>query len=111
MANVLMIAGEPETIFDARDFEYQVEKHMGYEAAKYFRDYIERADEKVRVAEAGLNTDLDSYEASLESNCSAFEDIQVEAAVIMEVLQQKRIDRKRIAHAIREIGKIISNQM
>lgn len=34
MADVLMIAGKPETIFKARDFEYLVEKYMGYEAAK-----------------------------------------------------------------------------
>ena len=27
MADVLMIAGKPETIFKARDFEYLVEKH------------------------------------------------------------------------------------
>ena len=44
MADVLMIAGKPETIFKARDFEYLVEKHMGYEAAKYFREYAEKAD-------------------------------------------------------------------
>ena len=40
MADVLMIAGKPETVFTARDFEYLVEKHMGYEAAKYFREYL-----------------------------------------------------------------------
>lgn len=45
MADVLMIAGKPETIFKARDFEYLVEKYMGYEAAKYFREYAEKADE------------------------------------------------------------------
>ena len=28
MAEVLMIAGKPETIFKARDFEYLVEKHI-----------------------------------------------------------------------------------
>ena len=50
MADVLMIAGKPETIFKARDFEYLVEKHMGYEAAKYFREYAEKADEEVRSA-------------------------------------------------------------
>ena len=43
MTEVLMIAGKPETIFKARDFEYLVEKHMGYEAAKYFREYAEKA--------------------------------------------------------------------
>lgn len=60
-----MIAGKPETIFKARDFEYLVEKHMGYEAAKYFREYAEKADEEVRSAKAGENTDLASYRRSL----------------------------------------------
>lgn len=46
MADVLMIAGKPETIFKARDFEYLVEKHMGYEAAKYFREYAEKLMKK-----------------------------------------------------------------
>ena len=91
MADVLMIAGKPETIFKARDFEYLVEKHMGYEAAKYFREYAEKAD--------------------LESNHRAFQDIQTEAAVITGVLQEKRINREKIAHAVREIGKILSNQI
>lgn len=105
MADVLMIAGKPETIFKARDFEYLVEKHMGYEAAKYFREYAEKADEEVRSAKAGENTDLASYEADLESNHRAFQDIQTEAAVITGVLQEKRINREKIAHAVREIGK------
>lgn len=111
MAKVLMIAGKPETIFKARDFEYLVEKYMGYEAAKYFREYAEKADEEVRSAKAGENTDLASYEADLESNHRAFQDIQTEAAVIMGVLQEKRINHEKIAHAIREIGKILSNQI
>lgn len=107
MADVLMIAGKPETIFKARDFEYLVEKHMGYEAAKYFREYAEKADEEVRSAKAGENTDLASYEADLESNHRAFQDIQT----VTGVLQEKRINREKIAHAIREIGKILSNQI
>lgn len=107
MADVLMIAGKPETIFKARDFEYLVEKHMGYEAAKY----AEKADEEVRSAKAGENTDLASYEADLESNHRAFQDIQTEAAVITGVLQEKRINREKIAHAVREIGKILSSQI
>ena len=68
-------------------------------------------DEEVRSAKAGENTDLASYEADLESNHRAFQDIQTEAAVIMGVLQEKRINREKIAHAVREIGKILSNQI
>lgn len=100
MADVLMIAGKPETIFNARDFEYLVEKYIGHEAAKYFREYAEQADEEVRSAEAGKNADL-----------RAFQDIQEEIVAIMGVFQKKRISRKKIAHAVREIEKIISNQI
>lgn len=111
MADVLMIAGKPETVFNARDFEYLVEKHMGYEAAEYFREYAEQADEEVRSAKAGENTDLASYEADLESNQRAFQDIQEEVTVIMGVLQEKRLNREKITRSIRKIGKIISNQI
>lgn len=104
MADVLMIAGKPETVFNAHDFEYLVEKHMGYEAAQYFREYAEKADEEVRSAKAGENTDL-------ESNQRAFQDIQEEATVIMGVLQEKRLNREKITRSIRKIGKIISNQI
>ena len=69
------------------------------------------AEKEVRSAKAGENTELDSYEADLESNHRAFQDIQTEAAVITGVLQENRINREKIAHAIREIGKILSNQI
>ena len=54
---------------------------------------------------------MTAYESDLESNRRAFQDIQTEAAVITGVLQEKRINREKIAHAVREIGKIISNQI
>lgn len=61
MADVLMIAGKPETIFKARDFEYLVEKHMGYEAAKYFREYAEHHEDFCDVmADAALDHLLNS---------------------------------------------------
>lgn len=106
-----MIGGKPETIFNARDFEYLVEKFMGYEAAKYFREYAEQADEEVRAAQASENTDLASYEASLESNTRAFQEIQEATARIMEQMQAPRIKREKIIDSVREIGKIINNQI
>ncbi|WP_288643870.1 hypothetical protein [uncultured Flavonifractor sp.] len=58
-----------------------------------------------------VDTDLTAYESDLESNRRAFQDIQAEAAAITQVLQGKRADRQKIAHSVREIGKIISNQL
>lgn len=75
MPNVLMIRDKPETIFTARDFEYHIEQCMGYEAAAYFRELFEDAEAEVESAKRGENTDLASYEASLESNTRAFQDI------------------------------------
>lgn len=60
---------------------------------------------------AKVDTDLTAYESDLESNRRAFQDIQAEAAAITQVLQGKRADRQKIAHSVREIGKIISNQL
>ena len=111
MAEVLMIAGKPETIFKARDFEYLVEKYMGYEAAKYFREYAEEADEEVRSAKAGENTDLASYEADLESNRRAFQDIQDELICISNILRWKRMNRELLSDHVKRIKTIISNQI
>lgn len=111
MAEVLMIAGKPETIFKARDFEYLVEKYMGYEAAKYFREYAEKADEEVRSAKAGENTDLASYEADLESNRRAFQDIQDELICISNILRWKRMNRELLSDHVKRIKAIISNQI
>ena len=111
MAEVLMIAGKPETIFKARDFEYLVEKYMGYEAAKYFREYAEKADEEVRSAKAGENTDLASYEADLESNHRAFQDIQDKLICISNILRWKRMNRELLSDHVKRIKTIISNQI
>lgn len=111
MADVLMIAGKPETIFKARDFEYLVEKYMGYEAAKYFREYAEKADEEVRSAKAGENTDLASYEADLESNRRAFQDIQDELICISNILRWKRMNRELLSDHVKRIKTIISKQI
>ena len=111
MADVLMIAGKPETILKARDFEYLVEKYMGYEAAKYFREYAEKADEEVRSAKAGENTDLASYEADLESNRRAFQDIQDELICISNILRWKRMNRELLSDHVKRIKTIISNQI
>ena len=72
MAETLMIAGKPETIFTARDFEYLVEKHMGYEAAKYFREYAEKADEEVRAAKLVKTQTLLPMKLTLKATTEPF---------------------------------------
>lgn len=40
-----LIDGKNETLFSVRDFEYLMEKYMGYEEVKFFRSMERRADE------------------------------------------------------------------
>lgn len=100
-----------ELIFSADDFKKMIELYMGDEAAAYFGEIVASANEAVRTISDKTNSDLLSYEASLESNATAFSDIQDEIANISEVLVSKRISRDKIAHSVMEIKKIINNQI
>ena len=84
---------------------------MGYDVAKWLRTYMEQAENAADYTTAKIDSDLVAYESDLDSNRRAFQDIQTEAAAIMEVLQGNRVNRQKIAHSVKEIGKIISNQI
>jgi hypothetical protein len=77
MADVIALKdGSIEIIFEPKDFQYLIEKYLGYEAAKYFQLLVENYETRVEEAEEGTNSDLRSYEMSLESNTRAFQDIE-----------------------------------
>lgn len=117
MTEVLMIRDKPETIFDARDFQYHIEKHMGYEAADYFRKLFEDAEAEIESAKRGENTDLASYKASLDSNRTAFNDIQEVVFSILKYchsISNYPIKYKAvlpIMEKLKEIKTIINNQI
>ena len=103
--------GSIYTLFGFRDFVELVEDRMGYDAAKWLSAHVEQAEAAADYTQAKVATDLTAYESNLESNREALEAIHLEAATILGVLQDKRINREKIARAAREISKIISNQI
>lgn len=103
--------GSIHTRFEFRHFLELVDDYMGYDATKWLRTHVEQAEKAADYTQAKVDTDLTAYESDLESNRRAFQDIQTEAAAIMEVLQGNRVNRQKIAHSVKEIGKIISNQI
>lgn len=100
-----------ELILSSDDFKKMVDLYMGDEAAAYFGEIVASANEAVRAISDKTNSDLSSYESSLESNSTAFFDIQEELKNISEVLDSKRMSRDKIARSVHEINKIISNQI
>ena len=39
---------EPEVIFNSRDFEDLIDKYMGFDSAKYYRNQIEQLSDCIR---------------------------------------------------------------
>ena len=47
MPRVLKLSDDKiETLFDAKDFEYLIDKYMGYEAVQYFRELMNEVEEE-----------------------------------------------------------------
>jgi len=49
MAKVIALKdGRCETLFSNRDFEYVIEKYMGYESVQFFREALAEKDEELK---------------------------------------------------------------
>ncbi len=48
MLKVLMVKDKPETLFSTRDFEELIDKHMGFECAKHYREQITELSDCIR---------------------------------------------------------------
>lgn len=103
--------GSVYTLFEFRHFLELVEDCMGYDAAKWLETHVKQVERAADYTDRKVNSDLIAYESDLDSNRRAFQDIQTEAAAIMEVIQGNWVNRQKIAHSVKEIGKIISNQI
>lgn len=106
MAEVIMIRDKPETIFDARDFQYHIEKHMGYEAADYFRKLFEDAEAEIESAKRGENTDLTAFNDiqevvfSILKYCHSISNYPIKYKAVLPIMEK-----------LKEIKTIINNQI
>ena len=77
-----------ETLFDAKDFEYLIDKYMGYEAVQYFRELMNEVEEE-RQEVRSTRSDIESQTLDLISRIKLFdeddrEEIAAEFRAIME---------------------------
>ena len=91
MPRVLKLSdNKVETLFDDRDFEWLIDKYMGYEAAQYFRELMnEVEDEKEELR--SIRSDITDQTLDLISKINLIdeddrEDIAEEFRAIMEDL-------------------------
>lgn len=85
-----------------------IEQNMGNDIAFLIQELIDAAN----YTEKKVDTDLDSYEASLESwNCVGTDILEIIQKCDTYLRESKRIDRDTIFHMMNEIEKLINNIM
>ena len=89
MPRVLKLSDDKiETLFDAKDFEYLIDKYMGYEAVQYFRDLMIEVEEE-RQEVRSTRSDIECQTLDLISRIKLLdeddrEEIAEEFKAIME---------------------------
>ena len=112
MADVISLKdGSVETLFEPKDFQYLVEKYMGYDAEAYFRSLIENLQSEADYTQAKVDTDLESYEASLESNTRCFQDLLDNIEEARKLLDAKRLNKTQLDKLLEQIETKINNQI
>jgi len=112
MAEVMQLKdGKVQTVFDSKDFKWLLEQYMGYEASRYFENLIDGLEQAVQEAQNKENSDLGSYEASLESNTRAFQDILEVTNQMVETIYANRLQKDKLIKQVEEVRKIINNQI
>ena len=77
-----------ENLFDAKDFEYLIDKYMGYEAVQYFRELMNEVEEE-RQEVRSTRSDIEGQTLDLISRIKLLdeddrEEIAEEFRAIME---------------------------
>ena len=89
MPSVLKLSDDKiETLFDAKDFEYLIDKYMGYEAVQYFRELMNEVEEE-RQEVRSTRSDIECQTLDLISRIKLLdeddrEEIAEEFKAIME---------------------------
>lgn len=75
MPKVIKLVGEKvETLFNRQDFEYLLDKYMGYEAVQYFRELIEEIEDSCNGQVDELTVELENLRAKLEKLREVFDE-------------------------------------
>ena len=100
--------GSMEVLFNQNeDFLKLVEQHMGNDAAEIVSGMMDNT----RYEEIKANSDLQNYEASLESNNCAFNDLLEELEHLENQLDKQRLNKNTIYDIAARCKKIVNNQI
>lgn len=99
--------GTSEIMFGRDSFQKLVSERLGYDAEKMLQEIIDEAD----YTKAKVQTDLTSYESTIEDNTSCFQEILVKVEKIQRNINSKRMSKDKILELLSNIEAEIHNQI
>lgn len=99
--------GGNEILSDNNDLAQLIQERLGWDAAESIRELIKESEREHVRAES----DLLSYELSLEDNRETFNDLLDDCNTITIELQQSRLDKQRLGKAISNMKDKILRQL
>ncbi len=104
MPHVYRLHNKPYTVFDEKDIFYIVDEECSPEISDLLRELISDLKEQADYTTQKVDTDLDSYEASLEEYSNAFGEIDDYLTKLNNYISDsKRLDRNEIMSIIGSI--------
>lgn len=80
-----LIDKKVETIFSRQDFEYLLDKYMGYESVRYFRDLIEEIEDSYNEQ---IEDITDSRDGKIDELTMELENLREKLEKLKEVLDE-----------------------
>lgn len=112
MINVITLNnGNTEIISNMKHFEDLVYNRMGTDARNYLSNEIEKLEYDANYTQAKIDTDLSSYEFSLESNTSCFIEILDIVEELKIITNSKRVNISKMNELLDNINTLINNQI
>ena len=110
MPHVYRIHDKPYTVFDEKDIFYIIDEECSPEVSDIIREIITDLKEQADYTSQKVDTDLDCYEAQLDSYNSMCGDV-VELLDTLDnyIEEAKKLDRQYILKLIGSIKKEIGN--
>ena len=99
--------GDMELLNDIEDFQTIVRTHLGSAAEQFVKDLKTEAD----YTKARINTDLDSYEGTLDSNRSCLCNVLEILEQLEEHVTDERLNRAKILSNIKEMMDLVSHEI
>lgn len=109
MKRIYFNDGTFEHIRNDDDFQKLIYEKLGFDAEKIIKELRAKAD----YTQHKINTDLTFYESELESNRTAFTDVNDALNETLDYILKckKTINKDKLIESIRNIKSIINNQI